>query len=804
MVSKNKHNIFRPHFDTRYVFLITLIVLSTFSIEIIDVNARPIHTDSIHIFGRNNFPPYQFINENGQPAGFDVDVIQTMLNRKGIPYKITLLKSAEVQRMYKEGKTDMILGMLEDKGCDISTKSKLDDAMMEIRRDGTYQKLHEKWFNENNKNITTKITLISISIGLLLTLIFLILLRILRNNVTKTKKKLRDQNRRLALAIHAGDIKVFRYDVEKGMFYNVQWDNIPAEGRSMEEELKTIHPADQQVLIDSFDRLVRGEDYHKRICLRIHVDNYKEWRFIEKEFSTLKDDNGKVVTIIGTRRDITERHKLHVQLQESISKMQHAIASSNLTLWEFSTGEMVFKSRNDKMSKVKEFITDNIFELEKRIHPDDKDKVKARIHVMAEGQNMDISVDFKMWYETDKKWHFCSASAIPYETDDEGKVIRYVGSLHDNTQIIKLNEDLRNFSEKLNYTLLSSGIRMWEYNIDSHILSIKSALNSTLETSTVENFIEHVDISQQADAKEFIKKMDHKNLDTSSIQLKIFHSSLDNKTHYFIFDALPLQDKNNQVVSYFGLERDVTGLIQTQIKLEEEKQKAQTADKLKSAFLANMSHEIRTPLNAIIGFSQLLCDTNSEDDKKEFFDIIIKNNDTLLRLINDILEQSKIEAGFIEFKETQFDMSDNFNMLTISLQQRFTNPQVKFISNNPYKKCIVKCDSGRLNQIITNFTTNAIKHTDNGHIKVGYRCEDKGLKIYVEDTGTGIPEEDKERIFRRFEKLNDFIQGTGLGLPICKGITDAYGGKIGVESVLGNGSTFWAWIPCEIIEIEEI
>ena len=423
---------------------------------------------------------------------------------------------------------------------------------------------------------------------------------------------------------------------------------------------------------------------------------------------------------------------------------------------------------------------------------------------MTEGRNEDFSIDLRMMYKSDHEWHFCSASATPFEIDDDGKVIRYVGSVQDNSQIIKLNQDLKNFSEKLNYTLISSGIRMWEFDLNLHLFRLKSALNSTLETTTIDDFIKQVDISQQAYAKELIEKMDNKNIGVSSIQLKITNSIFDNETHYFIYDILPLRDKNNNIVSYFGLERDVTELIQIQLNLEEEKQKAQTADKLKSAFLANMSHEIRTPLNAIVGFSQLLCDTNSEDNKKEFADIILKNNDILLRLIDDILEQSKIEAGFIDFKNKQFDMADNFSILSLSLQERCMNPNVEFISSNPYKRCVVKCDSERLNQIITNFTTNAIKHTESGYIKVGYKYEDKGLKVYVDDTGSGIPEEDKERIFRRFEKLNDFIQGTGLGLPICKGITDAYGGKIGVESVLGKGSTFWAWIPCELTEIEEI
>jgi len=262
-----------------------------------------------------------------------------------------------------------------------------------------------------------------------------------------------------------------------------------------------------------------------------------------------------------------------------------------------------------------------------------------------------------------------------------------------------------------------------------------------------------------------------------------------------------MHNNENEVVSYFGITRDVTDLINIQIRLEEEKQKALAADKLKSAFLANMSHEIRTPLNAIVGFSRLLPDADGKDEKKQFIDIINENTEILLRLINDILELSKIEAGIVDIKNSTFDFVANFNNLIPSLKQRCVNPDVKFITCKPYKKFVICCDDGRVDQLITNFTINAIKYTTRGYIKVGYECVDNGLKIFVEDTGAGIAKKDQERIFNRFEKLNDFVQGTGLGLSICKAITDACYGKIGVESEVGKGSTFWAWIPCEVSEL---
>jgi len=146
----------------------------------------------------------------------------------------------------------------------------------------------------------------------------------------------------------------------------------------------------------------------------------------------------------------------------------------------------------------------------------------------------------------------------------------------------------------------------------------------------------------------------------------------------------------------------------------------------------------------------------------------------------------------------EIDFAESFNDICATLSQQILNPQIEFIKENPYDSLIVVTDKNRIEQIITNFTTNAIKHTQKGHIRVGYRVENNGIYIYCEDTGRGIPKEKCAAVFERFVKLDDFVQGTGLGLSICKAITDACQGKIGVESDTGQGATFWFWFPCEI------
>lgn len=263
--------------------------------------------------------------------------------------------------------------------------------------------------------------------------------------------------------------------------------------------------------------------------------------------------------------------------------------------------------------------------------------------------------------------------------------------------------------------------------------------------------------------------------------------------HYFQARMVPFE--NNKVLA---LIHDIGDRVKYMQELIDAKQKAETADKLKSAFLANMSHEIRTPLNAIIGFSDLLMTAVEPEEKEEYIQIINTNNDLLLKLINDILDLSRIESGSMELKYEEFDLAEYFNEIASSMQQRMNNPNVRLLSVNPYTCCIVKLDKSRFAQILTNYVTNAIKYTSRGFIEMGYGEVDGGIRLYVKDTGIGIADDKKAKVFSRFEKLDEFAQGTGLGLSICKAIADVCGGGVGFESEYGQGSVFWAILPCSV------
>lgn len=259
--------------------------------------------------------------------------------------------------------------------------------------------------------------------------------------------------------------------------------------------------------------------------------------------------------------------------------------------------------------------------------------------------------------------------------------------------------------------------------------------------------------------------------------------------HYFQARIAPFE--GNQVLA---LIHDIGDRVQRSNELIEAKRRAEEAARMKSVFLANMSHEIRTPLNAIVGFSEIIALTENEEEKQEYLGIIQKNSNLLLQLINDILDLSRIESGK---SEMNFELTEMTQLVgeVEKVHQLKMKEGVKLIVECPHKEIWTMADRNRVTQVLFNFLSNAIKNTSEGSITLGLDVEDEWLKLRVTDTGCGIAEDKLPRIFNRFEKLNDFVQGTGLGLPICQSIVERLGGRIEVQSQEGKGSTFAMYLP---------
>lgn len=261
-------------------------------------------------------------------------------------------------------------------------------------------------------------------------------------------------------------------------------------------------------------------------------------------------------------------------------------------------------------------------------------------------------------------------------------------------------------------------------------------------------------------------------------------------THVICRDYRPEEG----VIDLACVNYDITKLKRTEEELREAKERAEESNKLKSAFLANMSHEIRTPLNAIVGFSELLANENRDETRREYTDIILRNNTLLLQIISDVLDLARIESGRMDIERTQFDAWDLCREIADSLRlQRRPGVELRVEEGLP-ELFITEYRQG-LAQVLNNFTRNALKFTGKGSVTIGFRRIPGHIRFYVRDTGIGIAPEDRERIFERFVKLDTFTQGTGLGLSICKSIAEQLSGSVGVDSVTGEGSCFRIDIP---------
>ena len=261
-------------------------------------------------------------------------------------------------------------------------------------------------------------------------------------------------------------------------------------------------------------------------------------------------------------------------------------------------------------------------------------------------------------------------------------------------------------------------------------------------------------------------------------------------------------DSKGNVIALDGIFMPITEQKLLEQSLRDALTAAEEANRLKSAFLANMSHEIRTPLNAIIGFSNLLINVETEEEKQEYIGIIESNNALLLKLINDIFDLAMIDAETLDFNESRTCINHIIDEIATSARMTNRNKDVQIISSKGLMECYAVIAKHRLMQVLTNLMNNSMKFTEKGTITVGYEYDQREslLKFFVRDTGIGIPKNKVKEIFHRFTKLNTFIQGSGLGLSICEMIVHKLGGRIWVDSEIDRGTCFWFTVPYQFTE----
>lgn len=773
-------------------FIIAFTILGT-------IQSMAEETNKIIIRGDSSFPPYEFINDKGEPDGFNVDLIGAIMEEMKQPYELKLEDWSNVLYQFENREVDLITGMAR------TEKLKNEFSLSKAHSYVNYSFVCRKGeFIRDDKELAEKNIILQ------------------RGALPYKRLKSMDYGDHLIvvdnmvegleiLAGGVGDValcpdNMAKYLIEKDGLTNLvvmdsgwplrEYCFVAADSGLLEQVNAAILKLKKNGVYDRIYTKWLGEKPGFNIPL---------WIYFLLGALLLTALLLSIFVTIYKRRIRRGEMLFKKEVAEQEARLELAMMAGNVAAWFYDPHTQVFSTlRGNALAGQGLSMEENM----NTLHPGDRGMQKELLEAMSRGEKETAETVFRYWHE-DGTYHYYESRMTAKKED--GEVVAILGTQKDITSEVMKNKILNNTVEKLQFAIQTAGIAMWEYDCKSHLFTsyndpIADYKDATpISMSTYDSYFQKdgTDWERLENATRIMKNGEDKSY---SFEVKM-KTKYDSDWQYCIVRAVPLEkDGKGKVVKYLGVRLNITEQIKYQKVLVEKKEKAEQADKLKSAFLANMSHEIRTPLNAIVGFSELLQTTDEPEEKEEFISIIHNNNELLLRLIGDILDLSKIESGLIELKTEEFDLSEAFRKTYTALKQRCTNPEVEFLKCNPYKSCKVELDQNRVVQVGTNFITNALKHTTKGHILIGYEYTDGGIRIYVEDTGSGISKEKQSKLFQRFAKLDDFTQGTGLGLAICKAIVDATGGKIGAVSEEGKGSTFWAWFPCDakIEEYEEV
>lgn len=500
----------------------------------------------------------------------------------------------------------------------------------------------------------------------------------------------------------------------------------------------------------------------------------------------LKDQEGNLY-IVATTVDTTDIRKNEMELDTIRRELSVALDAGSLSAWCYEIEKEMFVSlyRNtlaDQGLKNEEALN--------MLHPDDREKYNRFMEKLSSGEEKKLREVFR--FNRDGQYGWYETYAIGMRSDKTGKIAQVIGTERNITNEVKRQWELEENKLKLDFTLEAAQIISWEYNVDTRNFY---SPQSTIFDGTIISLDDYLSFVYPEDRdllRNGLTDLASGKIQVMDVQIRTFATALGDR--WFEMHAVPYgQEEDGRISKLIGLRRDITDLKMTN-ELIRLRDKAEEANRLKSAFLANMSHEIRTPLNAIVGFSNLIAMAEDPDEIGEYVKIIETNNELLLQLINDILDLSKIEAGQLDFNYTDVDLSAIFDNLLHIYKSR-VKLGVELICHQPASGYVIRSEKNRLTQVISNFLSNACKYTVEGSITMGYERVGDNLRFYVSDTGKGIAKENLPHVFERFAKFDSFVQGTGLGLSICDSIVQSFGGEIGVDSEFGVGSTFWFTIP---------
>ena len=695
-------------------------------------------------------------------------------------------------------------------GHDKDLIERMDDQYSRLKQSGVIAQLQDKWLHPERVKDESAPVLLYIGIGtlILIALIYLFI-RLAKAHVKSATRRSTELNDMMYKALHMGNFNVMEYDIKNDRMTNHYGHILPKEGISLAEYTRRIHPDQQAEFTQKMKRLIEGRERHFELNKRWNkgTDDAPDWlNFQGHAISELAAD-GHPEYIVNAIHDVTQDMEEDKAGRELVRKYER-LSNIPFIAMSFYSKEGWLMDLNDSMKELcgmDDPETKRFWEsvcmfdvpLFRNVYsPDNRNDLLVCQHMDYPEMGIDRYIEFNILPLFNADGEIANYFITTLDVTDD-RTRDHLKHLQDK-DIQLMQAEIENRKQRLNYLLKNSQRFLWHSDIENRMLYFYRQLGEPEISMDFDTYLSYLAEEDRHRTLEILNSQEMLNNDFHGDIYHFNHSTTGPEEGWFEISGKPIRNKDGKVTGHFGVSIDITNFMKARKELEIVTKQASESVRMKSGFMASMTHELRTPLNAIVGFTSVLSAFADSPERAEYVRIIRNSSDMLQRLINDIIDASSLTDGVISIKPEQVDFARMFDDICFTLQQRIEKPEVQFWKDNPYKSFVTTIDPGRIQQVLTNFLTNAVKFTKEGHIRLGYRYQNDGLYLFCEDTGAGIPKDKQQIVFNRFVKLDEFVQGTGMGLAICKSIAESCGGKIGVDSEgAGKGSTFWLWIPCK-------
>jgi len=693
----------------------------------------------------------------------------------------------------------------------------LDSVYKLLYSEEQLQPIQNKWFypERTETGIPSWIWKLAVALAVLavISLLYYLFYRIQEKRVSKDLQK---KNARLSLVLNTSNVRFWTYDIPTKTFTWMDKEGKAERNYTILEFSQRYRREDFERLTEAINQLVRQEK--ENVTLEMSAKDKGEGGE-DREFTIAlsvlrRQKSGRPSVIIGTRSDITEERQMQQKAEDAMLRYQAIFNSAMIDMVYYDENGILtdmnqkagaaFEGGKDAIIAKKITIADVLGESNidlQKLEPihltqifKSADDERALNKHLRRGQ-LYYELQLMPIYDQHHRL-LCIYGTGRNVTEVANSYNRKQENLR---QLTKANEEVTSYIQNINYVLKVGGIRMVNYSANTHTLTIYNEIGHEQYSLTQTRALALVSDKHKHMAQRILNSMDNHAISPINTTIETTLRVREGYPLCLQIHFVPLVDDSGKVANYFGMCRDVSEMKHTENELAKESAKAQEVETVKNAFLRNMSYEIRTPLNTVVGFAELFQMEHSSDDEVVFVEQIKENSRNLLKLINNILFLSRLDAQMIEIKTEFTDFAQLFDVDCSTSWENLQQDGVEYIIENPYKQLVVDIDAQNLAIVIDQIVTNACQHTMQGFVRTRIDYIGDRLIIAVDDTGEGIEEKFLPTLFERF--ATGANTGSGLGLSICRELMQQMGGSINIKSTHGKGTTVWVTLPCKTSEI---